>query len=154
MGLEFDVQKNRMNRQIICVGRLPPLPEYKDFNPVENGLQLIARRNALGFTDPETPLCVYKKDDNIFYLTGNEITKYFRFVAKLVNPLRTQNCHPYLLIPSGYTHVSCYMRQERTARTSNCAYGGSATVSKSICATPIASHKCRRRRSLASTPTW
>ena len=38
LGQEFEVQKNRMNGQIICVGRLPPLPEYEDFDPVENKL--------------------------------------------------------------------------------------------------------------------
>ena len=91
LGQEFDVQKNRMNGQIICIGRLPSLPEYKDFDPVENGLQLLARCDALGFTDPESPLCVYKKGDDIFYLTGSEITKYFRFIAKLVLNYRTDS---------------------------------------------------------------
>ena len=42
--------------------------------------------DALGFTAPDTPLCVDKKDDNIFYLTGNEIRKYFPSIAKLANP--------------------------------------------------------------------
>ena len=86
LGQQFDIQKNRMNGQIISVGRLPTQPEYKDFDPVENGLNLLERCNTLGFTDPDTPLCTYKEEDKILYLTGDDITKYFRFIARLVNP--------------------------------------------------------------------
>ena len=41
LGNEFDVQKNRMNGQIVKVGRFPT--KHRDYCPVENGLDIIAR---------------------------------------------------------------------------------------------------------------
>ena len=76
-------QRNRMNGQIICVVRLP---EYQEYDPVDLGLNVIARAIYLGSTEPNDSLCVYKDGDKIFYLTGENITKYSRSVAKLVNP--------------------------------------------------------------------
>ena len=31
-------------------------------------------------------LCVYKEGENVNYFTGEDITRYFRFIAMLVNP--------------------------------------------------------------------
>lgn len=83
LGTQYDVQKNRMNGQIVCVVRLL---DYPDYDPVDCGLNIVARASHLGFTDPDDPLCVYKKGDKVYYLTGEDITAYFRFIAKLVNP--------------------------------------------------------------------
>ena len=55
LGTQYDVQKNRMNGQIVCVVRLL---DYPDYDPVDCGLNIVARASHLGFTDPDDPLCV------------------------------------------------------------------------------------------------
>ena len=83
MGQEYEVQNNHMNGQIVCVVWLPGYPEY---NPVDLGLNVITHAIYLGSTEPHDPLCVHKDGDKISYLTGEDIRRCFRFVAKLINP--------------------------------------------------------------------
>jgi len=84
LGTEFDVQKNRMNKQIIKHAALPAHPEYC---PVRLGLLIVARAQFLGKTDPLDPLCVYKDDKGeVKYLTGTDVTAYFRDIMRTVMP--------------------------------------------------------------------
>ena len=84
-GVEFDVQKNRMNGQIIKFSRLSR--RFKHYCPVENQLDILTRASHLGFTEPEDPLCVYRnKKGDINYLTGSDITAYYRDVTAMVRP--------------------------------------------------------------------
>ena len=84
LGTLYDVQKNRMNNQIIkfiCV------IDYPTYCPVESGLNIKTRANVLGKTGPEDPLCVYEgKNGIILYLTGTDMTDYFRLILRLVMP--------------------------------------------------------------------
>ena len=85
IGTLFVVQKNRRNGQIIKHQRLPV--EYKDYCPVELAFSILTRAQLLGRTEPDDALCVYKDTDGeISYLTGDEVTKYYRSVVKLVIP--------------------------------------------------------------------
>ena len=84
-GVEFDVQKNRMNGQIIKFTRLSR--RFKHYCPVENQLDIMARAAYLGSTDPEDPLCVYRNEKGeTNYLTGSDITAYYRDVMRTVRP--------------------------------------------------------------------
>ena len=84
LGIEYDVQKNRCNGQIIAYLRLPTQPIWC---PVELALNILARAQILGFDEPEDPLCVYRDEDgDVMYITGTEVTAYYCFVTKLVMP--------------------------------------------------------------------
>ena len=84
-GTEFDVQKNRMNGQIITFKRLAR--KFKDYCPCENQLDILARAQVLGNTAPDDPLCVYRdKKRRTCYLTGADMTAYYRFVMRLTRP--------------------------------------------------------------------
>lgn len=84
LGTEYDVQKNRMNGQIITYNRIL---EYPEACPVENGLNIVARAQVLGNTEPDDPLCVYRdKNGDVKYLTGTDVTAYFREVMHTVMP--------------------------------------------------------------------
>ena len=84
IGNEYDIQKNRMNGQILSYARLSS--EHVAYCPVALGLNIVARAEVLGNTEPEDPLCVYKDEKGVQYLTGTEVTKYFRTIMKLVMP--------------------------------------------------------------------
>lgn len=85
LGTLFEVQKNRMNNQVIKHARLSS--EYADYCPVELGLKIVTRAQLLGNTAPDDPLCVYKNDKGkTVYLTGDDVTDYYRFVTRLVMP--------------------------------------------------------------------
>ena len=84
LGTLYDIQKNRMNNQTIKFDRVE---EHPDYCPVEMGLRIYARAEVLGCTDPEDPLCVYKDSKGeIQYLTGTDVTQYFRDIARTVTP--------------------------------------------------------------------
>jgi len=97
IGTEYDIQKNRMNNQILSYARLAL--EHQDYCPVVLGLNIVARAEVLGKTEPEDPLCVYKDNKGVQYLTGSEMTKYLRIIMQLVNPnisseeLKLISCH-------------------------------------------------------------
>jgi len=82
-GQQYDVQKNRRNGQIIWMAEDK---QHKVYCPVELSLSLVWRAETLG-QGPEDPLCVYKgKTNKVEFLTGKEVTEYFRFIVKLTNP--------------------------------------------------------------------
>ena len=83
LGVVFDIQKNRRNGQETG---MVAIPDFPDFNPVKAGLNVLSRADTLGSTEPDDPLCVYKEGDHVHYLTGKDITDYYRFVAQLVHP--------------------------------------------------------------------
>ena len=81
---QYDVQKNRMNGQIISYRRLDGQPDYC---AVENMLEILTRAQVLGNTEPEDTLCVYKDEvGKTVYLTGDDMTAYYRFVMRLTRP--------------------------------------------------------------------
>ena len=74
-----------MNGRIIKFDRLSR--RFKHYYLVENQLDILARASHLGFTEPEDPLCVYRnKKGDINYLTGSDITAYYRDVMTMVRP--------------------------------------------------------------------
>ena len=82
-GHQYDIQKNRQNGQIIAYVRVTSHPEYC---PVEIGLNICERALQLG-QGHDDPLCVYRNEQgHKSYLTGSDITKYYRFIAQLVMP--------------------------------------------------------------------
>ena len=84
LGQEYDIQKNRMNGQIITVHREPAFPP---FCPVELGLDIVEMAMALGAKEPDDPLCLYRTSKgDIKFITGDMITRYYRFVTKMVFP--------------------------------------------------------------------
>ena len=97
VGTEYDVQKNRMNGQIITLNREP---EYPDFCPCEVSLDIVEMAMALGAKEPDDPLCLYRTEaGDVEYITGDMVTKYYRFVTKMVFPsisdmdLKLISCH-------------------------------------------------------------
>ena len=54
-------------------------------------LNIMTRAQVLGATEPEDTLCVYKdKKGTVVYLTGNDMTSYYRFVMRLTRPSITE----------------------------------------------------------------
>ena len=82
-GQEYDVQKNRRNGQKVWQKRDRKHVEYC---PCVLSIRLVWRAETLG-QGRDDPLCVYQdKDGKKKFLIGSEVTKYFRFVVKLVYP--------------------------------------------------------------------
>ena len=83
LGTHFKVQKNRRNGQIIKHGRNAQFPKYC---AVEIGMELVDNARALGQTDDD-PLGVFQDEDgSTKYVTGDMVTDWLRFVARLVFP--------------------------------------------------------------------
>lgn len=83
VGPQYDVQKNRRNGQIIWFRREPRYPKYC---PVAISLKVLWRAITLG-QGPDDPIFVYQDDSGTNrYLTGGDMTEYFRFVTRLVIP--------------------------------------------------------------------
>ena len=73
-----------MNNQIIKFIRVI---DYLNYCPVVSGLNVRTRAHVPGTTGPKDPLCVYKgKNGIILYLTGTDMTDYFRLILRLVMP--------------------------------------------------------------------
>jgi hypothetical protein len=96
VGVQFDIQKNRMNGQIIWFQRDNTFPDYC---PVRISLNLLWRAQTLG-QGADDPLCVYQdKTGTKCYLSGQEVTHYFRSVVKSTTPnispddLKLISCH-------------------------------------------------------------
>ena len=84
LGLLYDVQKNRVNNQLV---KYMGTPDHPDFCPKERALSICSRVRALGFIDPATPACIYQDGNGQnYYLCNEELTKYLRFVKQLVHP--------------------------------------------------------------------
>jgi len=83
VGTRYAVQKNHRNGQVIWYSKDVANPS---FCPVVRALSLVCRTVILG-QSPSDPICVYRDTtDDTVYLTGAAITKYFRYVTKLVFP--------------------------------------------------------------------
>lgn len=84
VGQQYDVQKNRMNNQIITQTRDHKSPELC---PVEISLDIVEVAFALGQQEDDDPLCVFENEEgDVLYLTGDMITKYYRYVTQMVFP--------------------------------------------------------------------
>jgi len=83
VGTHYAIQKNHRNGQVIWYSRDVANPS---FCPVVHALSLVCRAVILG-QSPSDPICMYRDTtDDTVYLTGAAITKYFRYVTKLVYP--------------------------------------------------------------------
>lgn len=81
---EYDVQKNRVNGQLIMFAREDRFPDYC---PVRIALAIVQLAIDLGASLPTDPLCLYRTDlGDIQYMTGEAITRYYRFVTQLEFP--------------------------------------------------------------------
>ena len=84
IATEYDIQKNRVNGQLITFSRED---RYPDFCPVRLALSIVQLAIDLGASRPTDPLCLYKNNNGIIqYLTGESITQYYRYVTRLVFP--------------------------------------------------------------------
>lgn len=84
VGLLYDVQKNRVNNQLV---KYAGTPEHPDFCPTERSLSIVQRVRSLGYVDPATPACIYRhKNGRNYYLCNEDVTKFLRFVKKMVHP--------------------------------------------------------------------
>ena len=97
VGHHYGIQKNRVNNQVITQNRDCTFPKLC---AVETSIEIVLLAEALGSTKPDDPLCVFQTDDgDIVYLTGDMITKYYRYVTRLVFPtisdaeLKLYSCH-------------------------------------------------------------
>ena len=86
-AMEYDIQKNRVNGQLIMFARKDRFPE---FCPVRLALSIVQLATDLGASAPEDLLCLYRTDlGDVHYLTGEAITRYFRYATKLEFPRAT-----------------------------------------------------------------
>ena len=110
LGTQFEVQKNRMNGQEIDHARLPAT--FAAYCPVELGLKILARADYLGYDRPDDPLCVYKdKDGTTCYLTGEDITAYYRLVTMMVLP-NTSDAELKLISTHSLRVTACVLLHE------------------------------------------
>ena len=107
-GQHYEIQKNRMNDQIIKQNRDISCPELC---PVELAIKIVDLAVKLGVKTPTDPLGVFQSDDgDILYLTGDQITKYYRYVTRLVFPsisdadLRLFSCHSVRVLAAVLLH--------------------------------------------------
>lgn len=92
VSTEYDIQKNRVNGQLISFVREPRFPALC---PVEIALAIIRLATDIGASQCLDPLCVYRNTTGtVQYLTGASITAYYRYVTKLVFPtVSTSDLH-------------------------------------------------------------
>ena len=68
----------------------------------------------IGATKPEDPLCVYKdKKGNMVYLTGNDMTRYYRFVMRLMRPSITEGGLTLILMHSLRVYACVLLHEAR-----------------------------------------
>jgi hypothetical protein len=85
-GTRYDIQKNRVNGQVLWYHKDISNPDYC---PVMRALSLVRRAVQLGQL-PSDPLCVYIKNDKRVYLTDKVVTEYYRTVTQRVHPTITE----------------------------------------------------------------
>lgn len=84
ISTEYDIQKNRVNGQLISFVREP---RFQSMCPVCISLSILRLAVELGASSSTDPLCVYRSESGtVQYLTGTSITAYYRYVTKLVFP--------------------------------------------------------------------
>ena len=93
----YEIQKNRMNNQIVTQNRDTNFPKLC---AVEASIEILKLAMSCGEKDPEDPLWVFQTVEGTFaYLTGDMITKYYRYVTQMVFPsisadeLKLFSCH-------------------------------------------------------------
>jgi len=82
VGLFFEIQKNRQNRQTQKFARERLFPEYCCAASV---MEIVENAYFLG-AQPDSPACLYRDGESTKFLTGNDMTDYFRFVTQLTFP--------------------------------------------------------------------
>ncbi|EJK56000.1 hypothetical protein THAOC_24188, partial [Thalassiosira oceanica] len=82
VGLFFEIQKNRQNRQTQKFARERLFPDYCCATSV---MEIVENAYFLG-ASPDSPACLYREGESTKYLTGSDMTDYFRFVTKLTFP--------------------------------------------------------------------
>ena len=110
VGQHYDVQKNRVNDQVIKQMRNKERPE---FCPVQASLDIVDVALHLGQTKEDNPLCVFEtEDETVQYLTGDMITKYYRWVTAKVFPqiskedLKLISCHSIRVTAAVILHLA------------------------------------------------
>jgi len=56
-----------------------------DFDPLESRYNVLEQVAVIGSTKPTDPLCVYKGENGVQFLTGTDITSYYWFIMQLIN---------------------------------------------------------------------
>ena len=107
-GQHYGIQKNRMNDQIVKQNRDSSCPKMC---PVELAIDIVQMAMQLGANKPDDPLGVFQSDDgDTLYLTGDQITKYYRSVTRIVFPtipdaeLRLFSCHSIRVMAAVLLH--------------------------------------------------
>ena len=107
-GQHYGIQKNRMNDQIIKQTRDLACPEMC---AVELAIDIVEMAVQLGANSPTDPLGIFQSDDgDTVFLTGDQITKYYRYVTKLVFPtiskgeLKLFSCHSIRVMAAVLLH--------------------------------------------------
>ena len=97
-GQHYGIQKNCMNDQIVKQNRDLACPEIC---PVKIATDIVEMATQLGANNSTDPLGIYQSNNgDTVFLTGDQITKYYRYVKKLVFPtilnaeLKLFSCHP------------------------------------------------------------
>lgn len=109
VGTEYDIQKNRVNGQIIIYNREP---RYPDFRPVRLSLSIVKLATDLGAKGPNDPLCLYRTEfGDVQYLTGEIITKYLRYATKLAFP-KISKSDLALISPHSIRVMACVLLHE------------------------------------------
>ena len=84
MGQQYEIQKNRMNGQIVTQNRDHECPKLC---AVKLSIDVIVLAKNLGAKNPVDLLCLFQTEDgSTEFLTSDVITKYYRYVTKLVFP--------------------------------------------------------------------
>ena len=82
VGHHYEIQKNRMNNQIVTQNWDKDCPQLCI---VESLLDIDELTMKCGAKDPDDTLCLFQSDEGTtVYLTGNMITKYYRHVTQLI----------------------------------------------------------------------
>ena len=110
VGQHYDMHKNRVNDQVIKQMRDEERPE---FCPVQASLDIVDVALHLGQTKEDNPLCVFETEDGtVQYLTGDMITKYYRWVTAQVFPqiskedLKLISCHSIRVTAAVILHLA------------------------------------------------
>lgn len=109
VGTEYDIQKNRMNGQIIVYNREPRFPQLC---PVLLSISIVKLAVDLGASRPDDPLCLYRTEfGDVQYLTGEIITRYLRYATKLAFP-KISKADLALISPHSIRVMACVLLHE------------------------------------------
>ena len=110
-GQQYDIQKNRMNGQIVTQNRDR---EYPKLCPVELSIDIIVLARNLGAKNPDDPSYLFQREDgSTQFLMGDMITKYYRYVTKLVFPTISHDKLKLFLCHSASLKAVCLFSRGR-----------------------------------------